>query len=68
MLKVYTIKQETILALRDAPPAHVLAGDLKKAANAEIYYGRDIANNLRHFREQAGDLSRMLEAPMESRR
>jgi len=38
------------------------------AANAEIYYGRDISNNLKYFRSWAGELLRMLEDPMESRR
>jgi len=38
------------------------------AANAEIYYGRDISNNMRYFRAWAGELLRMLEDPMESRR
>jgi len=32
MLEIYTIKQETILALRDAPLATVMAGDLNAAA------------------------------------
>jgi hypothetical protein len=174
MLEIYTIKQETILALRDAPLANVMAGDLKEtalrleysiykampaqrsatfddlvgsgtlrlvrnsafraamadyyanygrlseilaqpigdyarllvgaipgeipienlqrsddatadrilsaledlranpaftsAANAEIYYGRDISNNLRHFREQARHLLRILEGSMENER
>jgi len=174
MLEIYTIKQETILALRDAPLATVMAGDLKEAAlrleysiykampaqrsatfddlvgsgrlrlvrnsafraaladyyansarlseilaqpigdyahllvgtipgeipienlqhaddatanrilaaledlranpafasaaNAEIYYGRDISNNLRHFREQARDLLLILEDPMGKKR
>jgi hypothetical protein len=174
MLEIYTIKQETILALRDAPLANVMAGDLKEtalrleysiykampaqrsatfddlvgsgtlrlvrnsafraamadyyanygrlseilalpigdyarllvgaipgeipienlqhaddatrdrilsaledlranpafasAANAEIYYGRDISNHLRHFREQARHLLRILEGSMENER
>lgn len=174
MLGIYTIKQETILALRDAPLASVMAGDLKKAAlrleysiykampaqrsatfddlvgsgrlrlvrnsafraaladyyanygrlsevlaqpigdyarllvgaipgelpienlqhadnamrdqilaaleglranpaftpaaNAEIYYGRDISNNLKYFRARAGELLLMLEDPMEKDR
>jgi hypothetical protein len=32
MLEIYSIKQQTILALRDAPLAQIIAGDLKKAA------------------------------------
>jgi len=147
MLEIYTVKQETILALRDAPLATVMAGDPKEAAlrlvrnsafraaladyyansarlseilaqpigdyahllvgtipgeipienlqrsddatadrilsaledlranpafeaaaNAEIYYGRDISNNLRYFREQARDLLLILEDPMEKER
>jgi len=32
MLEIYSIKQETILALRDAPLATVMAGDLKDVA------------------------------------
>lgn len=38
------------------------------AANAEIYYGRDISNNLRYFRERALELLVILEDPMGQKR
>jgi hypothetical protein len=35
--------------------------DFEAAANAEIYYARDMQNWLRHFRTRSGELLSMLE-------